>query len=232
MKGFDFTDCVIRKKVYGGANGEKLSIMIGGKLYMLKFPSKSSRNKNLSYLNGTTSEYLGCHIFETFDILVQKTLLGISKSSSGKVKVAVACEDFCTDGRVLQDFASLRNSVVDSLSGGKSTELSDIMEVIDKQSFFDADYLRNYFWDVFIVDSLIGNWDRHNGNWGFLYDEKNDNISIAPVYDCGSSMYPSADDETMKEVIRDENALKYRIYEIHIPWCFCNRYCKGRVHSE
>lgn len=23
------------------------------------------------------------------------------------------------------------------------------------------------FWDIFIADALIGNTDRHNGNWGF-----------------------------------------------------------------
>ena len=24
------------------------------------------------------------------------------------------------------------------------------------------------FWDMFIVDALIGNFDRHGGNWGFI----------------------------------------------------------------
>ena len=24
------------------------------------------------------------------------------------------------------------------------------------------------FWDIYVVDALIGNFDRHGGNWGFL----------------------------------------------------------------
>jgi len=28
--------------------------------------------------------------------------------------------------------------------------------------------IREKFFDMFIVDSLIGNTDRHNGNWGIL----------------------------------------------------------------
>ena len=43
--------------------------------------------------------------------------------------------------------------------------------------------LENWFWDMFIVDALIGNWDRHNGNWGFLYDTVQDEMKLAPVYD-------------------------------------------------
>ena len=28
------------------------------------------------------------------------------------------------------------------------------------------------FWDMFVIDSLIGNTDRHNGNWGFLLNKQ------------------------------------------------------------
>ena len=44
------------------------------------------------------------------------------------------------------------------------------------------------FWDMFIVDALIGNFDRHGGNWGFI--KKDNQYRIAPVYDNGSSLYP------------------------------------------
>lgn len=70
------------------------------------------------------------------------------------------------------------------------------------------------FWDMFIVDALIGNWDRHNGNWGFLYDARTDNIELAPVYDCGSSLYPQADDKIMESVLANENEMNFRIFEI------------------
>ena len=55
------------------------------------------------------------------------------------------------------------------LSGqSKPTELSDILETIEKQQFVEPGRLLEYFWDVFAIDALLGNFDRHNGNWGFL----------------------------------------------------------------
>ena len=66
---------------------------------------------------------------------------------------------------------------------------------------------------MFIVDALIGNWDRHNGNWGFLYDSVTDEISLAPVYDCGSCLFPQADDEIMQSVLSDQNELEVRVFE-------------------
>ena len=70
------------------------------------------------------------------------------------------------------------------------------------------------FWDMFIVDALIGNWDRHNGNWGFLYDARTDQMTLAPVYDCGSSLYPQADEKIMATVLASEQDMNYRIFEI------------------
>ena len=58
-------------------------------------------------------------------------------------------------------------------------------------------------WDMFIVDALIGNWDRHNGNWGFLYNTITDEISLAPIYDCGSCLFPQADEAIMQKTLDD-----------------------------
>ena len=60
---------------------------------------------------------------------------------------------------------------------------------------------------MFIVDALIGNWDRHNGNWGFLYDAHTDRMTLAPSFDCGSSLYPQADEEIMQAVLTDKRNL-------------------------
>ena len=50
---------------------------------------------------------------------------------------------------------------------------------------------------MFIVDSYLGNFDRHNGNWGFLVNENTKSTRIAPVYDCGSCLYPAATDDDL-----------------------------------
>ena len=65
---------------------------------------------------------------------------------------------------------------------------------------------------MFILDALIGNWDRHNGNWGFLYDTQTDEMRLAPVFDCGSSLFPQADEEKMRVILSDRNELNLRIF--------------------
>ena len=208
----DFTNLPVRNKTYAGANGSKISIVYNDELYMLKFPSVPNINKNMSYANGCISEYLGCHIFESIGIPVQQTLLG-TYERNGKEKIVVACKDFTANGLVLQDFASLKNTIIDSANNGYGTELSDIIQTLEEQTAMDPVVLTEWFWDMFIVDALIGNWDRHNGNWGFLYNIVTDEISLAPIYDCGSCLFPQADEEIMRRTLDDPAEREVRIFE-------------------
>lgn len=208
----DFTGLPIRRKTYAGANGSKISVVYNGNIYMLKFPALPTRNPALSYSNSCVSEYLGCKIFESVGIPVQEVLLGTYRTPKGKEKIVVACRDFTSPGIVLQDFASLKNQIVDSVRNGYGTELSDIQDTFEQQTAIDEMLLKERFWDMFIVDALIGNWDRHNGNWGFLYNTQTDEMQLAPVFDCGSSLFPQADEEKMQEVLSDRNALNLRIF--------------------
>lgn len=214
MKGIDFTDLPQKNKSYSGANGSKLCVVYNNEDYMLKFPVSSTKNDDMSYTNGCISEYLGCHIFESVGIDVQKTLLGTYKTQNGKEKIVVACKDFTKPGIVLSDFASLKNKIIDSPRGGYGTEISDVLNSIENQTVIDPVELNKHFWNVFIVDALIGNWDRHNGNWGFLYDQVNDKMTLAPIYDCGSSLYPQANEKIMKSVLENKDELNLRIYSI------------------
>ena len=208
----DFTGLPIRRKTYAGANGSKISVVYNGNIYMLKFPALPTRNPALSYSNSCVSEYLGCKIFESVGIPVQEVLLGTYRTPKGKEKIVVACRDFTSPGLVLQDFASLKNQIVDSVRNGYGTELSDIQDTFEQQTAIDETLLKERFWDMFIVDALIGNWDRHNGTWGILYNTQPDEMQLAPVFDCGSSLFPQADEEKMQEVLSDRNALNLRIF--------------------
>ena len=51
------------------------------------------------------------------------------------------------------------------------------------------------------ADALLGNFDRHNGNWGILVDEESQTAEIAPVYDCGSCLYPQLGAHEMQAVL-------------------------------
>lgn len=208
----DFTKYPKTNKSFNGANGSKISIIYQNERYMVKFPGGAKLNSNMSYSNSSISEYLGSHILQTLGFETQQTILGTYEINNQK-KLVVACKDFAINGNTIQDFASIKNQIIDSVRQGAGTELESILETIEKQNIMPSNSLRNFFWDMFIADAFIGNWDRHNGNWGFLYNEQNDSIKLAPLWDAGSSLYPQADEEIMKKVLTDKNELLVRIYE-------------------
>lgn len=209
----DFTNSIKKNKAYAGANGSKIAVVYNGEQYMLKFPPFPTINKGISYTNSCISEYIGCKIFESVGIPVQETILG-TYTSNGKTKIVVACKDFTKPGITIQDFASLKNRIIDSERNGYGIDLADILSTIEAQTSIDSELLKTRFWDTFIVDALIGNWDRHNGNWGFLYNANTDEVSLAPVFDCGSSLYPQADESIMQAVLNDKNELNHRVFDM------------------
>lgn len=209
----DFSSLPTKKKAYGGKNGSKLSVVYQGELYMLKLPSHSTKNPKLSYANCMVSEYLGCHIFNLLGIKAQETLLG-TYNHHGKTLIAVACKDFTSFDTCILDFASIKNQVIESLSSGYGVQLEDVLYAIRHQIVTEKKELEAYFWDMFVVDALIGNWDRHNGNWGFLYSQEKDELELAPIFDCGSSLFPQADEEMMKMILSSKKEQNMRVYEV------------------
>lgn len=210
----DFTNCrILPGKAYNGANGSKIAVEYEGKAYMLKFPpSGDGKPTELSYTNSCISEHLASSIFNRIGIKAQETMLG-TYTVKGKVKTVCACRDFTADGKRLFDFCSIKNTILDSDTRGSGTELEDVMDTLDKQQFVSPVLLREHFWNVFIADALLGNFDRHNGNWGFLYDEKTEVTEIAPVFDCGSCLLPQADEKIMKAVLSDEKERNARVFQ-------------------
>ena len=212
----DFTKLPTKRKAYGGANGSKLSIVYNNETYMVKLPSHAPRNQNLSYANSCVSEFLGCHIFNMLGIPAQETILG-TYEYHGKTRQVVACKDFVKPNHIILDFASVKNQIIDSSSNGYGTDIGDILQTINEQKVIDPILLSDHFWNMFVVDALIGNWDRHNGNWGFLYNQETDEISLAPVYDCGSSLFPQIDDGLIKKVLSSKAELNARVTIYPLP---------------
>ena len=210
----DFTDCqIIPGRAYNGANGNKIAVRYNGVIYMLKFPpTAEGKPTELSYTNGCVSEHIASSIFNLLGIPAQETMLG-TYSVRGKEKLVCACKDFTTGSKRFFDFCSIKNTVLESDSNGSGTELSDVMDAIERQKYISPSDLKEHFWDVFIADALLGNFDRHNGNWGFLYDEETDSASIAPIFDCGSCLLPQADDAVMRKVLSEEAELHARIFQ-------------------
>lgn len=212
MQQIDFTHCPrVAGRAYNGANGKKIAVEYQGETWFLKFPPNvHDRPNDQSYSNSCISEHLGSTIYRMLGIPAQETLLGTHVN--GRTKVVCACKDFTRPGLRLFDFCSIKNTVIDSETGGTGTELSDVLTTIEQQDFIDPVIVLERFWQMFVVDALLGNFDRHNGNWGFLVDERNGQSSLAPVFDCGSCLLPQADDRIMQMCLDNEDEMNARIY--------------------
>lgn len=203
----DFSDCRVIPTAYGGVSGKKLAIIYNNEQYMLKFSDIADHNPNISYSNSCYSEYLGCKIFETVDIPVQSVLLGVYKG-----KLVIACKDFRGFEDDLVDFAAIKNTTMHTGHNGAGTELNDIIDTIFGQNIVNPFKMIERFWDTFIIDALIGNWDRHNGNWGVIYNRRMSKSRLAPVYDCGSCLFPQADENIMLDILENNELLNSKVY--------------------
>lgn len=67
----------------------------------------------------------------------------------------------------------------------------------------DMDGIQAHFWNMFVVDALIGNTDRNNSNWGIILAADGEK-RIAPVYDNGNCLNCKWDDEKMQDILGDQ----------------------------
>ncbi len=198
----DFTNAIEEFNKYKGSEKKK-TLIYDSKRYLVKFPDPiREKNKNISYINNAYSEYVGSNIFRIVGFKVQNTILGKYKYN-GNDKIVCACEDFTDEENELYEFESIALSSNPDKKIG--TEVEDIMEVIQTNKMICSDTSK-MFWKMFIIDALIGNTDRHNGNWGFLINVKTQKIEFSPIYDCGSCLNPILEDTEIEKL--DEIAIK------------------------
>ena len=197
----DFTNAIEEFNNYKGSEKKK-TLIYNKKKYLVKFPDPiREKNRNISYINNAFSEYVGSNIFKIVGFKTQNTILG-KYEYKGKEKIVCACEDFTDDENVLYEFENLALST--NPDKKIETELNDIIEVIEECKMIDAEETKLKFWDMFVIDSLIGNTDRHNGNWGFLLNKNTGKVEFSPIYDCGSCLNPMLEDEEMEKINETE----------------------------
>ena len=197
----DFTNAIEEFNNYRGSEKKK-TLIYNNKKYLVKFPDPiREKNKKISYINNAFSEYVGSNIFRIVGFKTQNTILG-KYEYKGKEKIVCACEDFTDDEKILYEFENLALST--NPDKKIETELSDIMEVIEESKMLDIKETKQKFWEMFIIDSLIGNTDRHNGNWGFILNKNTGKITFSPIYDCGSCLNPMLEDEEIEKINNTE----------------------------
>jgi hypothetical protein len=209
---------------YEGSD-QKRGIIYNGNRYMLKLSDKLStfhRNSlNSSYSNSVYSEYVCCHILNELGFEAQETLIGVivQKTKSGEIKEVpvVACKNFIPDGYELVEFKKIESALLIDHKPPKIPALDDIYEILMSDNVYftkekGAEFLKRY-WDVFVLDALLGNFDRHADNWGYLINRQTKEIELSPIYDCGSCLYPQLADDQLERIMNSPEEIDNRIFK-------------------
>jgi len=194
-------------KFYGSE--KKTTIAYEGCVYMVKYPDPIRENKRqaiISYKNNQFSEHIGSLIFKSCGMEAQETILGYITTPNNKRKIVVGCKDFTQEGGVLYEADKLANAIAPDEEQLR-TRIEDVYRIFNESSFIkDKDEIKNKFWDMFVIDALIANKDRHLGNWGIIIT--NGVCKFSPVYDCGSSLSALTEDEEMKDLLNSDGLFK------------------------
>ena len=236
MKLIDFSNAKEVYIKYGGA-GKKKTLILDGIQYLVKFQNpvrKKGKNIQVSYVNSVYSEYIGSKIFASLGIPTQEVILGKYND-----KIVCACKDF-----MVEKNRSLGDAILDPYVGqakliefeewSKANELDNTL-TMDITSIYESlekvfttvpkntniEQIKNKFWEMFVVDFFIGNTDRHNNNWGFIYYEGQldtyfVNMEFAPIFDCGSCLTPTLTDKQMEEILKEQGELNNYVKNFYV----------------
>lgn len=198
----DYSDFPISGRYYGGTE-KKIGILIDGCEYMLKFQKQTA----FGYRNNHICEYIGSRVFGLLGYAVQETYLGTWRGEQ-----VVACKDFIPAGEQFVPFNDVGESTLDQDRERYQYEYDDIMMMLrDNSKLTQVEETIQAFWEMFLVDALLGNLDRHGGNWGFI--KRENAYRLAPVFDNGSCLYPNmADENEMRQVMSSEEETNKRVY--------------------
>ena len=190
-------------RYYSGAERKK-SILISGKPYLIKFQKNSREGLRFNHV----SEYLGSHIFSLLGMETQETYLGTYKDEN-----VVVIQDFIGEDEVFVPFNGVGDSSLEQDKENYQYSYEDIMDMLqDNIKITDVEQTIDLFWDMFIVDALIANFDRHGSNWGFI--KKDNKYRLSPVFDNGSSLFPQLNtDEKIDAVLGSQEEIEMRIYK-------------------
>ena len=204
-----------RNGSYGGAAGSKEGILIDGQYWLVKYPqnTRSMKGNVTSYTTSPLSEYIGSHIYGLLGYAVHETMLGMRNG-----KIVVACKDFCIYPGELREMRTLKNTYnekleallereVTSTGDAHLVDLTEILLQLDYNPILShVSGLKDLFWDMVLIDGLINNNDRNNGNWGLLY--RDGKFQIAPIFDNGAAFSNKATEATLSARLNDSQKME------------------------
>lgn len=177
---------------YDGAMNKE-GVTINGSNYIAK-KNKNDWNLNVycEYIASRFINNLAPCFDETIKITAHETNL-FKDATTDSLYVLV--KDFIGPERKLIKYFDIQQAGMesrDSAAGNRRQyEFSTIIKRINnhkKIADHEKSEIRSQFWIMFFLDAILGNRDRHGGNWGFL--DQGNGYKMAPIYDNGSALFP------------------------------------------
>lgn len=189
-------------RYYTGAERKK-GILIQGEPYIVKYAKNSPQGITYSHI----SEYIGSHLFQMLGLEAQQTFQGICDGSP-----VVVMKDFIGEDEIFVPFNDVGDSTLEQSRERYQYTYHDIMQMLEENmKLTDVEGTIQHFWNMYLIDAWIGNFDRHGSNWGFL--KKDNQYRIAPIYDNGSSLFPRLNtDMKLQRILDSKEEMLKRVY--------------------
>lgn len=189
-------------RYYTGAERKK-GILIQGEPYIVKYAKNSPQGITYSHI----SEYIGSHLFQMAGLEAQQTFVGTCDGSP-----VVVMKDFIREDEIFVPFNDVGDSTLEQSRERYQYTYHDIMQMLEENiKLTDVEGTIQHFWNMYLVDAWIGNFDRHGSNWGFL--KKDNRYRMAPIYDNGSSLFPRLNtDMKLQKILDSEEEMLKRVY--------------------
>lgn len=206
MQIIDISNVPKNSKTYNG-NTRKHGITVEGIDYIVKFP----KDNDMSVF----CEYVASNLIRSLDVPCHEVTLGIYKGILVNI-----IKDFTSGTEIsLHSFKDTKQSSEDTEIGDKEYTYEDVIYLIDKHlkmTVADKMEAKKQFWKMFICDAIIGNRDRHWGNWGYIkLNKPNEGYKFAPLYDNGAGLYPGVN-KVIEQYISGDTRKKFLYDRVYI----------------
>lgn len=205
-----------RHGTYGGQAGLKDGVIYEEKNWLVKYPrnTRSMDVEGLSYTTAPLSEYVGSHIYQILGYDTHETMLAVRNG-----KLAVACKDFRADDEMLVEIRTIKNAANNQLAERLDRDFSEtgsqhmvnldelLLHLAHNDILRAVDGLKERFWECVIIDVLINNNDRNNGNWGIIR-KKGIPDKLAPVFDNGACFSNKMSEARVSKLLQNDDAVR------------------------
>lgn len=174
----------------------KTWIRYNGLKYLVKFPKFAKGFPT----DSVKSEHLASSFINLAGGRAHKTIyVEEFEREDGTISEAVLCKDILSDNGYdsMVTFAENTSSISMDI-GQHEYFISEILHIFEKIHNMDFRLVSGDFWEMVLFDAILGNNDRHPGNWSIV--KKGNERSLSPIYDNGACLFPRA----MREFDEDE----------------------------